>query len=930
MVPENRANFCPSLHSFLDSTGAPNTLIDHCNPGEGLVNVYQSILEWVEKRPLWLRDCLRRLVIQDRLSAADVADLALLCKLPHGLADGPQVAAQPITAQHIQTPLGSAKRVSITGIEETLGINGLTPGQTLKLSLAGLTVIYGDNAAGKSGYARVLKRLCRARGGGSPVKPDAFSTAPVQAPAATIKFDVGGTQESFRWSEGAPGPGSLSSVSVFDSSCASIYVESQTDLAFVPAGLDLFAKLAKASEQVAAVLQNDIKLLDAKKKTFVGFSADTKAGKAVAGLSCDTKIEDIEAFAIGAQVKTAEIPGLKAELAQLEANDPKKLAREARLKASRLQTVVDATDAISNVLGDAAIATLKARQDEYIIKKQAAKVASEELFKGEPLNGIGSEVWNVLWDAARKYSELQAYPGKSFPNLEDDAHCVLCQQPLSEGASARLSKFDRFISEAAHKAAKDLEPTLFATVGVFKRCSIPDLSAVIAELDSIEEGLGAKVSSHLKSANDRRIAVLKCYDFEDWTQPVPELVVSGVERIRGTVAELQAKAKELDALDLGKELASRRKTLAELEAGQLVLQHKAEIIEEVKRLKRRKLFELALKDTATAGITTKSTELTKSVVTKALCDKFEAELRALGMTALPIQLAPVGGARGALQHRINLSSKATLPLDEIASEGEYRTIALAAFLAELATDQSGSALVFDDPVSSLDHTRRRKVAERLVREAAVRQVVIFTHDIAFVMLINEAFSKSPRISRSDSHIVRKGQIPGFCIEGLPWGGMTAEQRVRALKNDAQTLKSLQKTCTDAEYAAHIGQFYGSLQEAWERAIEGVLFNNVVNRVERPIHTLLLKPVDVVETDYDAVLLGVGTCSKWRDGHDEPGEINEPYPSPDDALADVMALDKWIRAIRERRDLKKLKAKDAASSAPGARLSVVGQEKPPTI
>ena len=46
--------------------------------------------------------------------------------------------------------------------------------------------------------------------------------------------------------------------------------------------------------------------------------------------------------------------------------------------------------------------------------------------------------------------------------------------------------------------------------------------------------------------------------------------------------------------------------------------------------------------------------------------------------------------------------------------------------------------VFDDPVSSLDHRHRDRVAERLAEEGKTRQVVVFTHDMAFLLLLDEA------------------------------------------------------------------------------------------------------------------------------------------------------------------------------------------------
>jgi wobble nucleotide-excising tRNase len=80
------------------------------------------------------------------------------------------------------------------------------------------------------------------------------------------------------------------------------------------------------------------------------------------------------------------------------------------------------------------------------------------------------------------------------------------------------------------------------------------------------------------------------------------------------------------------------------------------------------------------------------------------------------------------------------------SEGEKTCVALAAFLTELATAQHASALVFDDPVSSLDHRWRSSVAKRLVDEAKKRQVIVFTHDLVFVNdLLDRMEGQEPRM-----------------------------------------------------------------------------------------------------------------------------------------------------------------------------------------
>ena len=62
---------------------------------------------------------------------------------------------------------------------------------------------------------------------------------------------------------------------------------------------------------------------------------------------------------------------------------------------------------------------------------------------------------------------------------------------------------------------------------------------------------------------------------------------------------------------------------------------------------------------------------------------------------------------------------------------------MAGFLAEVRTDPSKSALIFDDPVSSLDHAGRDKVAKTLVTLASERQTIVFTITSGFVLALKK-------------------------------------------------------------------------------------------------------------------------------------------------------------------------------------------------
>ena len=74
-------------------------------------------------------------------------------------------------------------------------------------------------------------------------------------------------------------------------------------------------------------------------------------------------------------------------------------------------------------------------------------------------------------------------------------------------------------------------------------------------------------------------------------------------------------------------------------------------------------------------------------------------------------------------------------LSAILSEGEKKVIALADFIAEATLRRSSTPLVLDDPITSLDYKRLEYVVDRLVELSETRQIIVFTHNIWFTMLV---------------------------------------------------------------------------------------------------------------------------------------------------------------------------------------------------
>ena len=246
----------------------------------------------------------------------------------------------------------------------------------------------------------------------------------------------------------------------------------------------------------------------------------------------------------------------------------------------------------------------------------------------------------------------------------------------------------------------------------------------------------------------------------------------------------------------------------------------------------------------------------------------------------------------------NLAPGVELP--RVVSEGEQRCLSIAAFFAELSTADDPSGIVFDDPVSSLDYKWREGVARRLVQEAKTRQVIVFTHDVVFLLLLKQ-FAEEQGVAQLDQHVHQLSKGAGVCVEELPWVAMLVKKKIGHLKNEWQAVDKLFRQSHQAAYEKEAKYLYGLLREAWERAIEEVLLGGVVERFRPGVQTQHIGTiVGITAEDCGTIDAAMTKCSKWLPGHDKAAAARAPVPEPAELKADFEVLENWVAAFRSLR------------------------------
>jgi excinuclease UvrABC ATPase subunit len=179
-------------------------------------------------------------------------------------------------------------------------------------------------------------------------------------------------------------------------------------------------------------------------------------------------------------------------------------------------------------------------------------------------------------------------------------------------------------------------------------------------------------------------------------------------------------------------------------------------------------------------------------------------------------------------------------------------------LADAHVSEGKGAIIVDDPVTSLDHQRIRRVANRFVAEAARgRQVIIFTHNLLFYQEVLRACAdRDPQVPALPCLIQHSTDGFGLVsINDQPWIAKKVRERERALEKQLKSIPD--RLAVDSEdLRRYAKQFYTDLRETWERAVEEVVLGGVVERFGSAVKTQSLKMVDIDDNDYRIIFFAM--------------------------------------------------------------------------
>lgn len=860
------------------------------------MSILQEILKWSQDLPAWQQDAVRRLYHDRTLTDSDHEDLFALAKIEHGIPDAANRAPVPYATAQVAAAAVPNRLVQLTAIKNLRNVNALAAGKALPITADGLTIIYGENGAGKSGYSRVLKKACRARDQSEAILPNATQQgAAAVPPQASFDVIVNGVSSSLEWIGNQPSPEELSELAVFDSRCARAYVDNDGDFAYAPYGLDIIEGLVKACNKLKVMANNELLAFKADITPFADLArSPTKTGRALAAVSAKANPDIFVKLSALSDAETQRLAALTAALAEA---DPKQKAQTSRVLATRFAGLADKLTTAMAVVNSEKLVALQGLIEKSRSAKQAAELAAQS-FKSTPglLAGTGGEEWKALFEAARSFAAI-SHQGHDFPGLGAEAQCPLCQNKLGDEGSARLVAFDDFVQQAAERAAKAARASAKTAYKIIEEANL-DVGideALNGELDAERPELASACSAMQAALNDRRQAAIKASAGSITWDSVAPMPTDPSEELRKAAERHIGKATALEQSMDEKAKAAMVEEHAELAARKCLAGLISTVQTAISNLAQTSKLTALIASLGTSTISRKSTELSKTMATQEVSDALTAELQCLNVHELKVVMKPESPG-GKTTFKLALELPRGGAASAILSEGEQRAISIASFLAELRLGKSRSGVIFDDPVSSLDHRRRTKVAERLAQEALHRQVIVFTHDVYFLCVLEQEAEKTGKPAASQ-HIRKTADGFGVHTDRLPFGTLSTSKRVSALRGHADSVAQIQKAGDDETAARMIQVGYQDLRLAWERSVEEVLFQGVVSRFTEGVATNMLKQVAVEDSDFAAIDEGMTKCSKFA--HDPAAAAQVAIPLLDEFRADIEKLETWRAATAAR-------------------------------
>jgi hypothetical protein len=842
------------------------------------VSIQDEIFKWVQEFEPWKQELFLRASASPELSESDIREVAAMLLGDSVEGSGPR----EVTRDDLPGAKGAGEPMAVRAISDIVNVNALANGEKLPFESQGINIVYGKNGAGKTGYSRILKHA------GRTLHPEAILTNIAEDgdedPSATISISIGDKTEDIPLNLEEPAPALLGRICIADSKAGEEYLTSETEVDYVPVTLASLRRLSKGLKALDDELRSRQTAAQPSALDLRPFG-ETRVAQVLRDVSSSTSDQTITNLAGLSEEEEAERLLLRKKHGEIEARQAPKLRVAAERDAEAAERLAAALKSLGARLASEEIEAAHARLAVLAGTRKAAELAAAR-FEEAPLPGVGSDPWRELWRSA---SEFAKHIGQELPSDHDPARCPLCMQALAPDARQRLEGFKEFVAADVNSRLREAERAAVAA-----REALPDIEAFRAAHSDIASRLGTdpeEPGHRILDWLDRAEAIVTRLRAGE-VEGLEGIDASPVGEVEAWAADRRREAREHAVLEQSEDQEELKRGLDELEARFELDRRREEVLAHLAALREVDRLGKAKAKTGTGAVSNKMTTLSRDLVEADLQGALNSQLRALNFQGLAVEakLKTVGGTT---MFGLRFKSVDDVPLTSVLSQGEQRRLGLAMFLAEMEVISDASPIVLDDPVCSVDQEGRRHIACTLVRLAADRQLIVFTHELSFIRELER--QAPPSLPIHAQQVRRIGKTVGHVDPDLPWEGLKARQRLGPLHEKLNAARALYESGDEKRYKPAVIEFCVLLRGSFERAVEEGVLAEIVTRREDNVRTTKLR--EIVCTEEICVLVDRGTDENSAWVHDQPTADGADPPTPDELREGLDIYDGLLKQIK---------------------------------
>ncbi|MFT4010833.1 MAG: DUF1192 family protein [Nocardioidaceae bacterium] len=146
--------------------------------------------------------------------------------------------------------------------------------------------------------------------------------------------------------------------------------------------------------------------------------------------------------------------------------------------------------------------------------------------------------------------------------------------------------------------------------------------------------------------------------------------------------------------------------------------------------------------------------------------------------------------------------------------------------------------------------------------------------------------------------MRQGERPGLTADKHPWSVKDIPSRINDLEAEIARLKKDRGQLDSDEYTWRAQEWGGRLSQAWERAVNLDVVNELVDRGTNEVRPRMFKMlVGITAQDDNDYQSGYAKASEWAPRHDQAPETNFIAPEPDELEAELVRFKEWVSRIK---------------------------------